>query len=611
MHGRGRERGLACAAAGPPAPTPLPLHARAQAAAAGAALVATSAELAAALRSRRVSRVALTSNVTLRPADWGWRNKLEVDRGVEVAACGGGGPGSVVLDLGDNLVARVLVRSGGRLAFAGPALALAGAPPVLRHPLWPDYNPLLLGLVDVDGSGSVLLANLTVATRSPANASRLLERYPPGLAPDFAVGARGASAIVRFWDLTHAAYRDAAGDAAVSLPGRRRRLLGAAAGGGGGGGGAGAGARRRRRVLAAPEYWPVQFSAARPPAPAPDAAWRFRNVVLQMPNTFACFADAGIEGFPVSSGAVLRQQLQDPALTHIAVTGDLALDPAAWPPAEANRLKEGKGVNVTHQVGEGRPRAPWLGPAAARSRGGRHAPWDAPPQPRSRLAAVAARPSPLPAAPRPLAGRDPRLQHRPVQARRHRLCAAPPDRVRLRPHGLHRQPAPCQLLAVAAARQPVGAHRRAVGGGRRRHRVRGGRARERCIAPGSRPPPPPPLPPLPLPCAIARPGRCLRCGFFAAAVAPHVNSWPPSLGAPRPGPQGVEIRDDAPSAFHNFDDPFWEVHSDPAYVPNAADFVRLAPPPNGERDVLLVNYTFVKSRWVRASQVRAGGLAVV
>ncbi|KIY96708.1 hypothetical protein MNEG_11252, partial [Monoraphidium neglectum] len=178
-----------------------------EAAAAGSAPVADSASFAAALRSATVARIVLTANVSLQPADFDWRARIVLRRPVAVVACGssGGGGGTLTLDLGNNMVSRVVVADGGRLSFSGPGLALTSAAPVLRGPLWPSYNPLLLGLLDLDGGGGVELSDLKVATRSPANATMLMERYPPATRPDFAVAPGGGAVVVRSWNLSRAA----------------------------------------------------------------------------------------------------------------------------------------------------------------------------------------------------------------------------------------------------------------------------------------------------------------------------------------------------------------------------------------------------------------------
>jgi hypothetical protein len=41
-------------------------------------------------------------------------------------------------------------------------------------------------------------------------------------------------------------------------------------------------------------------------------------------------------------------------------------------------------------------------------------------------------------------------------------------------------------------------------------------------------------------------------------------------------------------------------------VPAPSDFVRLAPEPLGEKEVLIVDFTFSQSHWLRASKVRGG-----
>lgn len=206
-----------------------------------AGAVTDSAGFAAALRDPRVSRVLLAAGaaIALDPADFPRAKLLKIARPVNVSACSNadgdaaaaaGAP--AVLDLGSDLALRVVVADGGRLAFQGPGLKIAGAPPVMRHPSWPDYNPLLLGLVDVEGAGAVALDGVTVATRSPANVSLLLERYPPSLRPDYSVvGPGGAALFVPSWELRRGAYEDAAaeggaGAEALSVgEGRRRRRL--------------------------------------------------------------------------------------------------------------------------------------------------------------------------------------------------------------------------------------------------------------------------------------------------------------------------------------------------------------------------------------------------
>lgn len=339
----------------------------AQATANGSVPAADSGSFAAALSRADVPRIVLIANITLQPADFDWRHKITIRRKVEVTACSGGS-GSVVLDLGNNMVSRVQVADGGLLTFTGPALRIASAPPVMRHPLWPDFNPFLIGLLDISGEGAVHLKDVSLDTRSPANFTMRLERYPLALRPAYSVGPSGASVSISSWNLTHQAYADSSDGAEdarapAATSGKQRRLL------------ASPGALppavlsergqavhpqqqqvrggRRLQQAAASYIFPDRFAASQPPQVAPGAHWCFERVTLDMPNTLECFADADVRGFPCDSGAVLKQQLMDVAVTHIALTGNIVFDPQTWPPSEANQLKQGLGLNVTHNVSWG------------------------------------------------------------------------------------------------------------------------------------------------------------------------------------------------------------------------------------------------------------------
>ncbi|KAI8466064.1 MAG: hypothetical protein J3K34DRAFT_524825 [Monoraphidium minutum] len=458
-----------------PQPRRAPSLAQRGASAPGAAPVAGSATFAAALRDPAVSRLVLTRDVTLAPADFGWRNPIVLRRAVAVSACA---PGAA-LDLGGNMAARVLVSDGGRLAFAGPALRLAGAAPVLRAPAWPDYNPLLIGLLEIEGGGGVALSDLVVTTNSPANATVRMERYPPEVRPALAVGARGASATVSSWNLTRAKF-EAAGDGAppAAYAGRRRLL-------GGGGGGA---ARAARRLAAAGGAAAARFAASRPRAPTAGAYWSFRNVTLDMPNTLNCFAELGLEGFPCDSGARLKAQLADVGLRAIAVVKDIKFDEAAFPREDANRLREGKGLNVSHRV-------------------------------------------------------------------EIRGCSTDPFNPVVIDFGQLPQ------YVFVFGRMTFSGNLRLVN-------------------------------------SFASPRRADLWELIGA------------LSVEDDGAvifDGVEIVGTQPSPFHDFGDPFWDLYGgNPDFIANPADFQRRAPPPLGDRDVLLVNYTFVKDSWVRASQGTAG-----
>jgi hypothetical protein len=399
-----------------PRPPPPPLPPLRQAP--GDHVVRDAASLANALRDARVSRVLLAANFTLARFAPHLRrsSRIEIARPVEVLPCASPGapadPPLTVVDLGDNVVLRVLVTSGGALTLSGPRLRLVGAPPVLRHPAWPDYNPLLLGLLDVTGAGRVTLRDVTLVTRSPTNASIVFERYPPALRPGYTLSRGGTVLTLPRWNLTQQAYAQqraahaAAGTLAVAHAGdagdddgRRRRARRLAA----------AGPGRPRRLLApAPppgDVWPAAFEAARPSAPAPAAEWAFSNVVLEMPNAAECFAEVGGgEGRQCTNGEELKAALRDPAVRHIALIADIVFHEAFDIKGDAVVNSE-SGPHAPMITREVRARAHAGGRRGARARaarwGGRarppltilHAPPSPPARPRSCCAAAGPTPS--------------------------------------------------------------------------------------------------------------------------------------------------------------------------------------------------------------------------
>lgn len=52
------------------------------------------------------------------------------------APCGAA-RGGVLLNMGGEVVLRLLVGGGGRLVFQGPGLQLTNSPTAARHPIWP------------------------------------------------------------------------------------------------------------------------------------------------------------------------------------------------------------------------------------------------------------------------------------------------------------------------------------------------------------------------------------------------------------------------------------------------------------------------------------------
>jgi hypothetical protein len=118
-----------------PTPPPPPPHHYHQPASARPA--ASSAALAAALRDPSVRHVTLTRSLAISPEDFSRRELIRVARPVTVAAPCGSRAGSVILDMGGDVVMRVLVGTGGALRFVGPGLKLTNSPTAARHPIWP------------------------------------------------------------------------------------------------------------------------------------------------------------------------------------------------------------------------------------------------------------------------------------------------------------------------------------------------------------------------------------------------------------------------------------------------------------------------------------------
>ncbi|GBF88370.1 hypothetical protein Rsub_01082 [Raphidocelis subcapitata] len=294
----------------------------------GGALARDSRSLAAALRDGAVARIAIASDFAISASDFPTQDRIVLRRRVVVTGCRRAGNGSFALDLGDSLVARVIVGPGGRLEFSGPSLRIVGAPPVMRHPTWPDFNPLLLGLLDVAGDGGVALSGITVVTRSPTNASLLYSRYAPAFRPAYVMAPGGAALTIAKWNLTQEAF--ISGRPGGKPAGDRRRRL----------------ARRllvqqapaapaapaalraaAAAALPAPELppgWPPAFAPALPPAPSPSAYWSFERVRLEMPNAAACFADEGAgAGTQALSGSAIKALLRDPSVRYIGLSGDV------------------------------------------------------------------------------------------------------------------------------------------------------------------------------------------------------------------------------------------------------------------------------------------------
>jgi hypothetical protein len=65
--------------------------------------------------------------------------------------------------------------------------------------------------------------------------------------------------------------------------------------------------------------------------------------VTEAPPSASCFVD--YPGLVAADGARLRALLEDPAVTHIEIEGDIRFDEASWPPGDAD--KKDRGVNVT------------------------------------------------------------------------------------------------------------------------------------------------------------------------------------------------------------------------------------------------------------------------
>jgi uncharacterized membrane protein YgcG len=363
-------------------PRPSPPHHRQPP---GAARVGTSAALAAALRNPAVNFVALTANFTLDTGrDFTRTAAITVARPVTLAlACQLAPAGAAVaIDLGDNAVSRVLVSSGGSLHFSGPGLRLVGVPSVLRHPLWPDYNPLLLGLLDLTGTGTARFTDVTMLSRSPVNVTLILQRYPEVMQPDYSVSPWGAVVRVLGWNLTHAQFLDGQKQkaGAVKIGQHARRLetgnsSSNGSGGSSGGGGGGGGSSSARRLLqhkepapAAAAAWPAAFNAARPAAPAGAAAWTFENVALEMPNTLVCFALEGVGGgAPCDSGETLKRLLRDPRVTHIALLGDNIVHEEGQTDRDAAGARL-SGIEINRKVagaGRGGVRRPVMGSSPA------------------------------------------------------------------------------------------------------------------------------------------------------------------------------------------------------------------------------------------------------
>jgi len=345
--------------------------------------VSSSAAFAAALRNPTVAAIVIDANFTLlAEPDFSQASRIIIARPVSITpACSSGSPRSTEISLGDNVVSRVLVASGGRLEISG--LRLASAALMMRHPVWPDYNPLLLSLIDINGTGAVKLSDVVISTRSPVNVTLMLQRYPIVMRPLYSVGQSGASLRVRSWKLTQAQYRQgrqqrgsalmvgvatgessnpgrrlldassssssrssmaaaaAAADASSTLSKRQRRLLERAA--------RGTSSSRRLLQQQPDPGWPGPFANSRPFQPDPSASWQFENVELEMPNTRNCFVDTGLgPGTPCESGQTLKALLRDPTVTQISLIGDSIVHEEGRTNYDLNT--GWAGINITHKV---------------------------------------------------------------------------------------------------------------------------------------------------------------------------------------------------------------------------------------------------------------------
>ena len=65
--------------------------------------------------------------------------------------------------------------------------------------------------------------------------------------------------------------------------------------------------------------------------------------ITEAPPSASCFVD--YPGLVAADGARLRALLEDPAVTHIEIEGDIRFDADSWPPGAAD--KKDLGVNIT------------------------------------------------------------------------------------------------------------------------------------------------------------------------------------------------------------------------------------------------------------------------